>query len=140
MNRSAVKKVISGVRGGSGCARVGLFCPFWLFLGLIRHLEPILGLAWASLTLISIIAHSLGPLGGTGGVKKKILSIFWNYMKWRENITNIFLDPPSPSKWPFLEPNFELWQSFSAPFRGQLKKKTRGNSSVSHRLSKNAKK
>ena len=70
------KKVISGVRGGSGCARVGLFCPFWLFLGLIRHREPILGLAWASLTLISIIAHSLGPLGGTGGVKKFVLSIF----------------------------------------------------------------
>ena len=70
------KKVILGVRGGFGCGRVGLFCPFLaifgyflLFLGLIRHLEPKLGIAWASLTLISIIPYSLGPLGGTEGVR-----------------------------------------------------------------------
>ena len=44
------KKVISGVRGGSGCARVGLFCPFWLFLAIFgtykasrAHIRPSLG-------------------------------------------------------------------------------------------------
>ena len=91
------KKSHFGGPGGSGCGRVGLFCPFWLFLGLIRHLEPILGLAWASLTLISIIAHSLGPLGGTRGVRGGQQICFIYFLKLHEmarKYNENFFGPP----------------------------------------------
>ena len=151
------KKSFWGSGGGFGCGRVGLFCPFLaifgyflLFLGLIRHLEPKLGIAWASLTLISIIPYSLGPLGGTEGVRggqgesrgvqKFFLYIFWNYMKWRKIWTKILFDSPFTLKIAIFGGKLRTLAVIFGTFNGSAEKKTLGNSSVSHRLSKNAKK
>ena len=46
-------------------------------------------------------------------VKKIFLSIFRNYMKWRENRTKIFWNPHSPQKKTFFEHNFGLDQDIS---------------------------